>query len=232
MNPDNVVLTAAAWIIPLVVAIVFHEVAHGLMARALGDPTAEQLGRLTFNPLRHVDLVGTVVLPLALALAKAPVFGWAKPVPVDGRRLRNPRWGMVAVALAGPGMNFALAAVAAIVLGLVASQVSQPIGPVLAFLLDNLRNFLLINVFLAVFNLLPLPPFDGGHVVQGVLPRRLAYEWAKLARFGMPLVLVLLIVVPMIWPSASIVAKVVGPPADWILRQYLDFAMLFAGGGA
>ena len=136
---------------------------------------------------------------------------------------------MVAVALAGPGMNFALAAVAAIALGVISGQmqVAPPQG-VGAFVLANLFNFLLINIFLAVFNLLPLPPFDGGHVVQGILPRRLAIEWSKLARFGFPLIIILLVVVPMIWPSASIVPKLVGPPADWLIRRYLDFAQLFS----
>jgi Zn-dependent protease len=228
MTPDNPVYAAAVWIIPLVIAIVFHEVAHGLMARALGDPTAAELKRLSFNPLRHVDPVGTVILPLALALAKAPVFGWAKPVPVDGTRLRNSRWGMVAVALAGPGMNFALAALAAVAIGIGFGQLESPPQGVTGFVFANLVNFLLINIFLAVFNLLPLPPFDGGHVVQGVLPRRLAVEWAKLARFGFPLIIILLVVVPMIWPSANIVAKLVGPPADWLVRQYLAVAQVFS----
>jgi Zn-dependent protease len=228
MTPDNPVYAAAVWIIPLIIAIVFHEVAHGLMARALGDPTAAELNRLSFNPLRHVDPVGTVILPLALALAKAPVFGWAKPVPVDGTRLRNPRWGMVAVALAGPGMNFALAAVAAVVIGVGFGQLESPPLGAAGFVFANLINFLLINIFLAVFNLLPLPPFDGGHVVQGVLPRRLAVHWAKLARFGFPLVIILLVVVPMIWPGATIVAKIVGPPADWLVRRYLEFAQVFS----
>jgi len=228
MTPDNPIYAAAVWIIPLIIAIVFHEVAHGLMARALGDPTAADLNRLSFNPLRHVDPVGTVILPLGLALAKAPVFGWAKPVPVDGTRLRNPRWGMVAVALAGPGMNFALAAVAAVAIGLVSGQLDGPPEGMAEFLLLNLFNFLLINIFLAVFNLLPLPPFDGGHVVQGLLPRRLAVEWSKLARFGFPLIIILLVVVPMIWPGASIVAKLVGPPAEWLVQQYLAFSQMFA----
>jgi Zn-dependent protease len=228
MTPDNPIYAAAVWIIPLIIAIVFHEVAHGLMARALGDPTAAQLNRLSFNPIRHVDPIGTVILPLGLALAKAPVFGWAKPVPVDARRLRNPRWGMVAVALAGPAMNFLLAAVAAIAIGVLYGQMSGPPEGVSQFIFANLVNFLLINIFLAVFNLLPLPPFDGGHVVEGVLPRRLAVEWAKLARFGFPLIIVLLVVVPMIWPSASVVAKIVGPPADWLVNHYLAFAQLFA----
>lgn len=226
MTPDNVVYAAAVWIIPLVIAIVFHEVAHGLAARALGDPTAAEQRRLSFNPLRHVDPIGTVVLPLMLAIAKAPVFGWAKPVPVDGRRLRNPRYGMMAVALAGPGMNFALALVAALAIGVVAGQAQFAGSPqgVLGFVWANLVNFLLINIFLAVFNLLPIPPFDGGHVVEGLLPRRLAVEWGKLARFGFPLLIVLLVVVPMIWPGADIVGRLVRPPVDWITERYLDLA--------
>ncbi|WP_298674500.1 site-2 protease family protein [uncultured Sphingomonas sp.] len=230
MNPDNVFYAAAVWIIPLVIAIVFHEVAHGLMARALGDPTAHEERRLSFNPLRHVDPIGTVVLPLALAIAKAPVFGWAKPVPVRAERLRNPRWGMVAVALAGPAMNLLLAGVAAVAIGLVAGNAMADGAPqgVAGFLWANLTNFLLINIFLAVFNLLPIPPFDGGHVVEGVLPRPLAWQWAKLARFGFPLLILLLVVVPMVFPGASIVQHIVGPPADALIRVYLGFASLFA----
>ena len=229
MNPDNIIYAAAVWIIPLVIAIVFHEVAHGLMARALGAPTAHEQRRLSFNPLRHVDPIGTVVLPLILAIAKAPVFGWAKPVPVRAERLRNPRWGMVAVALAGPAMNLLLAGVAAVAIGLVAGYApgDGPPQGVALFAWDNLRNFLLINIFLAVFNLLPIPPFDGGHVVEGVLPRPLAYQWARLARFGFPLLIVLLVVVPMVFPNASIVQHIVGPPVDALMRAYLNFAALF-----
>jgi len=104
MNP-NTLFQIATWLIPLIIAIVFHEVSHGLVAKRLGDPTAEERGRLTFNPIRHVDPFGTVILPLLLALSHAPIFGWAKPVPVNYRRLRNPRRDMVLVALAGPGMN-------------------------------------------------------------------------------------------------------------------------------
>src|SRR5438045_8940713 len=112
----NPVYQIAVWLIPLIIAIVFHEVAHGLVARRLGDPTAERMGRLSFNPFRHVDPCGTIVLPLILAVSHAPVFGWAKPVPVDYRRLRNPRRDMVLVALAGPGMNLLLAIVGALIL--------------------------------------------------------------------------------------------------------------------
>ena len=229
MNPDNVLYAAAVWIIPLVIAIVFHEVAHGLMARVLGDPTAHEERRLSFNPLRHVDPIGTVILPLALAIAKAPVFGWAKPVPVRAERLRNPRWGMVAVALAGPGMNLLLAGVTAIALGLVTGYAAGngPPQGVAGFVSANLLNFLLINVFLAVFNLLPIPPFDGGHVVEGLLPRPLAFQWAKLARFGFPLLILLLVVLPMIFPKASIMQHICGPPAEALVHAYLSFASLF-----
>ena len=226
MNPDNVVYAAAVWIIPLVIAIVFHEVAHGLAARALGDPTAAEQRRLSFNPIRHVDPIGTIVLPLVLALAKAPVFGWAKPVPVDAARLRNPRFGMMAVALAGPGMNFALAAAAAVAIAVLSQVFPASPGGVMAFVVTNLVNFILINIFLAVFNLLPIPPFDGGHVVEGLLPRPLAEQWGRLARFGFPLLIVLLVVVPMIWPGANIVARFVRPPVEWLFGAYMGLAGL------
>ncbi len=229
MNPDNVVYAAAVWIIPLMIAIVFHEVSHGWVARMLGDPTAHEQKRLSFNPLRHVDPVGTIVLPLILAIAKAPVFGWAKPVPVRANRLRHPRSGMMIVALAGPAMNLALALVAAIAIGVFANALdgTRPEG-VAAFAWANLINFLIINVFLAVFNLLPLPPFDGGHVVEGLLPRSAVPAWQKLARFGFPLIIVLLVFVPMLFPGASIVRHIVGPPADALTEAYLGLAALIA----
>ncbi|MEH3158491.1 MAG: site-2 protease family protein [Sphingomonas taxi] len=225
MNPDNIVYRTAVWIIPLVIAIVFHEVAHGWMAKWLGDPTAEEQRRLSFNPLRHVDPVGTVILPLGLAIAGAPVFGWAKPVPVVAQRLRNPRWGMVAVALAGPGMNLALATLAAVLIGVVAAASGgvAPTGLGL-FLLRNLGNFLLVNVFLALFNLLPMPPFDGGHVVEGILPRPLAAQWAKIGRFGFLLLILVLVVLPMVAPSANVVERLVGPPADALVNGFLALA--------
>ena len=211
---------AALLLVPLVVAIVFHEVAHGWVARWLGDPTAQEQRRLSFNPLRHVDPVGTVLLPLGLGLAGAPVFGWAKPVPVDARRLRSPRTGMMLVALAGPGMNLLLATVGALLLGLVAQGTGGTDGLLAAMLVQ----FIGINVFLALFNLLPIPPFDGGHVVQGLLPRPLAAEYAKLARFGFPLLILLLLVLPRLVPGANIVARVVVPPAAWLSHQFFCLA--------
>ena len=230
MNPDSMIWSAAVWIIPLVIAIVFHEVAHGLAARALGDPTAAERRRLSLNPLRHVDPVGTVVLPLILALTKMPVFGWAKPVPVNYARLRHPRRDMVLVALAGPGMNLALALVGAVLLGLLLVAGAQgQLGMPGMFAGENLLNFIAVNIFLALFNLLPIPPFDGGHVVQGLLPPSLGERWASFARFGFPLLFILLLVVPAIWPNANVVARLVSPPAQAVTQWYLSVAAAIAG---
>jgi len=220
VTPDHIAFRIATWLIPLIVAIVLHEISHGWVANAFGDPTAREQGRLSLNPVRHVDPIGTVVLPLVLAVSGAPVFGWAKPVPVVARRMRNPRLHMMLVALAGPGMNLLLALLAGIVLALVRPQ-GPPSGPGELFLLLNLINFIAINLFLAVFNLLPLPPFDGGHVVEGLLPRRLARHFAKLARFGFPLLIFLLLILPMLAPRANIVERVVRPPVEWLLRMFL-----------
>jgi len=218
--PDTIVFQVATWLIPLVVAIVLHEISHGWVANAFGDPTARDLGRLSPNPIRHVDPVGTVVLPLVLAVSGAPVFGWAKPVPVVAQRMRSPRVHMMLVALAGPGMNLLLAMLAGIVLALVRPE-GPPSGPGQLFLLLNLVNFIAINLFLAVFNLLPLPPFDGGHVVEGLLPRRLARAYAKIGRFGFLLLIFLLLVLPMLAPEANVVERVVRPPVEWLLGIFL-----------
>jgi Zn-dependent protease len=156
---------------------------------------------------------------MVLAVSGAPVFGWAKPVPVVSQRLRNPRYHMILVALAGPGMNLLLAVIAAILFaGVVAAD---PQGLVWVFIIQNLVNFMVINVFLAIFNLIPLPPFDGGHVVEGLLPRRLAVHFAKLRRFGFPLLIVLLLVVPMLFPDARIIERTIIPPVNWIMRLLL-----------
>jgi len=214
----------ATWLVPLTIAIVFHEVAHGLVARRLGDPTAERMGRLTLNPIKHIDTIGTIVLPIILALSQAPIFGWAKPVPVRADRMRNPRRDMVLVALAGPGMNLLLAVLATIVLA--GALALGDGGPMTAggFLAGNALNFLLINLFLAVFNLIPLPPFDGGHVVEGLLPRPFAAGFRRLGRFSLPILILLLLVLPMLSPEANIVAKAISPIVDAIARLFLGVA--------
>ncbi len=220
MAPDNLALQITTWLIPLVFAIVFHEISHGWVANAFGDPTAKDLGRLSPNPIRHVDPVGTIGLPLLLAVSGLPVFGWAKPVPVIAARMRNPRVHMMLVALAGPGMNLLLALLAAIALALVA-PVSPPLDFGTLFLLANLQNFIVLNIFLAVFNMLPVPPFDGGHVVEGLLPRRLAKRYRGLQRYALPILILLLLVLPMISPQLSVVSWLVVPPVEALLRLVL-----------
>lgn len=227
MSPDNILFRIATWLIPLVFAIVLHEISHGWVANAFGDPTAKRLGRLSPNPVRHVDPIGTVALPLLLAVTGAPVFGWAKPVPVIARRMRNPRLHMMLVALAGPGMNFMLALLAAFALALaLAAGVGDSSSIASLFLLANLQNFLVINVFLAVFNLLPMPPFDGGHVVEGLLPRGFVPRWRSIGRFGFPLLILLLVVLPMLAPQANIVERLVVPPVAWTIAAIAALAGL------
>ena len=225
---NDTLLTALALIPALVIAIVFHEVAHGWTALALGDPTAKERGRLTLNPIRHVDPFGTLLLPGLLALSGLPVFGWAKPVPVIKQRLRNPRYGMMAVAAAGPGTNLVLATLGALALGLLARSGIQPEG-VSGFALASLYSFILINIFLALFNLLPLPPFDGSHIVEGLLPPRAARVYDKLRPFGFPLLFLLLLVVPYFFPELGIVERVVLPPVDWAEAKFMLLASWVAG---
>ena len=223
-------LILAAILIPcLVVAIVFHEVAHGWTALALGDPTAKEQRRLSLNPIRHVDPVGTVIVPGALALFGGPVFGWAKPVPVRQDRLDNPRYGMMAVAAAGPASNLVMALIAAVALGLIAATLTTPPGAVLTWVLTGLNYFILINIFLALFNLLPIPPFDGSHIVQGLLPRSMAAQYAKLQQVGMFL-LIALIAITWAFPDSGIIENVVLPPVEWLRDKYMLRALWVAGG--
>ena len=244
---NDTLLTALALIPALIIAIVFHEVAHGWTALMLGDPTAKERRRLSLNPIRHVDPFGTLILPGLLALTGAPVFGWAKPVPVNKWRLDNPRFGMMAVAAAGPGTNLVLAAIGAVLLGIFLRTIvpastdpaeitnllmqvvaSAPIGGT-GFVLFALSYFILVNLFLALFNLLPLPPFDGSHIVEGLLPPRAAEVYEKLRPFGFPLLFLLLLVIPYFCPSLGIVERFVLPPVLWALGQYLQLASLIAG---
>ena len=227
---NDTIIQAAALILPLIFAIVFHEVAHGLMARSLGDPTAEERGRLSLNPLRHVDPIGTVILPGILALVHLPVFGWAKPVPVNFARLRHPRRDMMLVGAAGPGSNLIMAAIAAVVLGIVLRPFggAQEPGGVIGFIVLNLFNFISINVFLALFNLLPIPPFDGSHIVEGLLPEKLARGYAKFRTVGMLIPIFLIIVLPSLIPGFSVTRYLLAP-VEWAISWYVRLAALVAG---
>jgi len=217
---QNIVYQIAVWLVPLVIAIVFHEVAHGRVARRLGDPTAQERGRLSFNPIKHVDPFGTVILPLILAVSHAgAIFGWAKPVPVNYARLRNPRRDMVLVALAGPGMNLLLAFVGALILTATLALSGGVENGVARFIALNALNFVYINIFLGVFNLLPIPPFDGGHVVEGLLPPALGVQFRKIGRSMLLVLVVLLLVLPLI--GLNVVGRIVWPLVDQIAAMLL-----------
>ena len=193
---DDILFTVSVWTIPVVLAVTLHEAAHGWVAWRLGDDTAFRLGRVTFNPLRHIDLFGTILLPgLLLFFSGGRVmFGFAKPVPVNFSRLGRPRRDMVLVAAAGPGTNLALAVVSAALLHAVALLD----GEARQWVTHNLINSVWINLVLCVFNMLPLPPLDGGRVAVGLLPRRFAEPLARLERAGIFIILGALFILPWI----------------------------------
>lgn len=216
---NDVLYTLSIWVLPVVLAVTLHEAAHGWVAWKLGDPTAHARGRVTFNPLKHVDPFGTVVLPLLLYLSPAPfLFGYARPVPVNFRALRKPRRDMVLVALAGPGINLALALLAAILLrGLLVVGNER-----FEWVMLNLANAMTINVILAVFNMLPIPPLDGGRVAVGLLPRPLARPLARLERYGLFILIGLLLLLPWLGSrlgqDLNVMAWLVWEPVMLLLR--------------
>jgi Zn-dependent protease len=204
-------IEASTWVIPVIIAVTFHEAAHGFVARMCGDDTAWRLGRVSFNPLKHIDPFGTVLLPGMLLLLRSPfLFGYAKPVPVNFKALRNPRRGMIWVAAAGPGMNIALATAAALAFHLVFYLPATSAQ----WVAQNLQNAVVIDVWLAVFNMLPLPPLDGGRVAVGLLPDVLARPLAALEPFGMLILIAVLFLLPLLGQQLgvdlSIVSRVVG----------------------
>lgn len=212
--------TASTWLLPVLIAITFHEAAHGFAAWCLGDDTAYVRGRVTFNPLRHIDPFGTVILPILLFISPAPfIFGWAKPVPVAFHRLRSPRRDMILVAAAGPAINFALAIAAALLMNL-ASLAPAPLSDWLEL---NFAHAILINLLLAIFNMMPLPPLDGGRVAVGLLPRQLAIPLARLERFGLFIVIGAIFLLPMLGDRLGIDLNVF----DWLILRPLEWMLPF-----
>lgn len=216
---------ASTWIVPVIIAITFHEAAHGFVAWRLGDDTAYRLGRVTFNPFKHVDRFGTIILPGLLLLLKAPfLFGYAKPVPVRFDKLRYPRRDMVLVAAAGPGINLALAVVSAFLFypTLEMPETAQRWSQ------ETLFKSLQLNLVLAVFNMLPLPPLDGGRVAVGLLPRALAMPLARLEKWGMLIIISAIFILPLLGRNLGldldIFGWLVGVPVYHLMRGILALA--------
>jgi len=215
MDIAGIIHNISIWALPVVLAIVLHEVAHGWVADKLGDDTARWMGRLTLNPIKHIDPIGTVLVPILLLVAGSPfIFGYAKPVPVNFRKLRRPKQDMVWVALAGPVTNVLLAIASA---GLLAAMAALPDSMVWLTQPVALmcQASILINLVLCIFNLIPLPPLDGGRVAVGLLPGRLSYQLSRLEPFGFFIIIGLLF--------TGVLQQIIGPPvmgsADWLIRM-------------
>jgi len=223
VNFNELVQTISTHAIPVLLAITLHEAAHGYTARLLGDDTAWQLGRVTLNPFPHIDLLGTIIMPLMLFFATSGqfLFGYAKPVPVDFSRLRHPKRDMVWVALAGPGVNLFQAFAWAVLIYLLSGMGSEE-----RFFVEMAQAGVLVNLVMFAFNLFPLPPLDGGRIVVGLLPMRLAIAFSHIERYGFFIVmgLVLMGVINTLWMRPIMMATTEG--IQWVLQPLASLLQL------
>jgi len=209
MNASDIIQTVSIWAIPVLFAITVHEVAHGWVARKLGDPTAFMMGRLTLNPIKHIDLVGTVIVPLVLVVLGGVVFGWAKPVPVNYRNLKNPRKDMALVALAGPMANLIMMLFWALVMKLgIMSYSSLPWVAVPMALMGQAG--IMINLILMLLNLLPIPPLDGGRVLSGLVPVKISDRLDAIEPYGFFILIGLL--------ATGVLSAILMPPLNMIYK--------------
>jgi Zn-dependent protease len=219
---------ASTWIIPVLLAVTLHEAAHGFAARYLGDDTAWRLGRVTLNPFAHIDLFGTILLPAFLLLVRSPfLFGYAKPVPVNFRSLRHLPRDMALVALAGPATNIVLAIIAALLFHAI------PFIPAGAaeWVAKNLVNAIVINVVLAVFNMLPLPPLDGGRIAVGLLPSALAKPLQELEPYGMMILIGLIFILPLLGQNLGLDLNLISWLISSVANPIIQGIAWLAGGG-
>ncbi len=219
MNIDAIIQGISIWALPVLFAIVLHEVAHGWVADKLGDNTARFMGRLTLNPLKHIDPIGTILIPVVLLVSGSPfLFGYAKPVPVNFGKLNNPKRDMIWVALAGPVTNLLLALLSALLLA-VAIHLPASMAWVSEPLALMCQASIIINMVLLIFNLLPLPPLDGGRVAVGLLPGPMAYQLSRIEPFGF-LIIVLLLVFGLL---QSVIGPLVMDSSGWLINIALSF---------
>ena len=220
MNNLNIMQSIAIWTLPVLLAIIVHEVAHGWVANLLGDRTAAMLGRLTLNPFKHIDLVGTVIMPILCLLMGSFVFGWAKPVPINSRNFKNFRKDTALVAIAGPISNFLMAIMWAIFtkIALILFRQITLLPVIKLFFVHMGYAGISINLLLMVLNLIPIPPLDGSRVVSSLLPAHLAKAYGYIEQYGFIILMILM--------YTSVLSAIMGPPLSWIQNILFDFFAL------